>query len=115
MIDLSQIPTGTDGKPDPVMLNAVLSRQLEYIKQDLKRCRDGYQELYDTAQFNSVEVTRLRRREVKVLERWVRRRAITRQHTEIILLIAGAALVAVPLFIVACSLAWRLAVWSVAG
>lgn len=114
-LDLTQIPTGPDGKPDPVMLNAVLSRMLDDMQERLKYSYQREQQVQREASSDHVEVERLRSREVKVLERWVRRRAISARRLETIALFSGAAMVAIPLFIVLCAYAWRWAVLAVAG
>lgn len=110
-IDLTTIPTGTDGKPDRDQLIALMEQQLARLKQTMAQREDYYTRQFDEIKCDTVELARLRKREVRVLERWVRRRAIIKLRVERMLLIAAGAMVAIPLFMVLVGLAWKLLIW----
>lgn len=114
-IDLTAIPTGADGKPDRDKLIELLRQQLADLQSDLRQQERYYDGRLEERKQDSLDVKRLRSYEVKVLQRWVRRRAIQREVVEHWALIVCAAGIAIPLFIVALAFAWRLAVWAVAG
>lgn len=111
MIDLTTIPTGGD----------VQAAQLENaeaaiasLQNSLAYMQDRAQEYADDRDKARRQVLALGNREIRILQRYVRKRAAIEKRWEWRLAMLAGGAVVVPLFIVAVSLAWRLAVWAVA-
>jgi hypothetical protein len=118
-MDITTIPTGADGKPDPTRYVALLQQMNMELTETLKRARIDADQWRAGIGERDAQIKALQRYEYRVLQKWLRRSAIVEARHDHILrfvaILAGILAVGLPLSLVVIAFAWRLATWAIAG
>lgn len=118
-VDLTTIPTGADGKPDPSRYVELLQQMNAELTATLNRARLDADQWRVCIGDRDKQIKALQQYEYRVLQKWLRRSAIVEARHDHLLrfvaILAGILAVGLPLSLVVIALAWRLATWAIAG